>query len=70
VARDGAPRYEPPDAFAAPRFTGVRTFGRCPVADGPEGVGVAVLRPAQPTAVAAANVAFELLTLDVLGHAA
>jgi agmatinase len=43
VARDGAPRYEPPDAFAAPRFTGVRTFGRCPVADGPDGVDVAVL---------------------------
>ncbi len=43
VARDGAPRYEPPDAFAAPRFTGVRTFGRCPLADGPEGVDVAVL---------------------------
>lgn len=43
MARDGAPRYEPPDAFAAPRFTGVRTFGRCPVADGPDGVDVAVL---------------------------
>jgi len=43
VARDGAPRYEPPDAFAAPRYTGVRTFGRCPLADGPEGVDVAVL---------------------------
>lgn len=43
MARDGAPRYEPPDAFQAPRFTGVRTFGRCPVADGPDGVDVAVL---------------------------
>ena len=43
MARDGAPRYEPPDAFAAPRFTGVRTFGRCPIADGPEGVDVGVL---------------------------
>ncbi len=43
MARDGAPRYEPPDAFAAPRYAGVRTFGRCPVADGPEGVDVAVL---------------------------
>jgi agmatinase len=41
-APDG-PRYEPPDAFAAPRYTGVRTFGRCPLADGPEGVDVAVL---------------------------
>lgn len=43
MARDGAPRYEPPDAFAAPRFTGVRTFARCPLADGPDGVDVAVL---------------------------
>ena len=43
MARDGAPRYEPPDAFAAPRYTGVRTFGRCPLADDPEGVDVAVL---------------------------
>ncbi|HWQ24141.1 MAG TPA: agmatinase [Gaiellaceae bacterium] len=38
-----APRYEPPDAFAAPRYTGPRTFARCPLADGPEGVDVAVL---------------------------
>ena len=43
MARDGAPRYEPPDALAAPRYTGVRTFGRCPAADGPDGVDVAVL---------------------------
>lgn len=41
-AREG-PRYEPPDAFAAPRYTGPRTFARCPLADGPEGVDVAVL---------------------------
>jgi len=37
------PRYEPPDAFAAPRFAGVRTFGRSPVATDAEGVDVAVL---------------------------
>ena len=43
MARHDAPRYEPPDAFAAPRYTGVRTFGRCPLADGPDGVDVAVL---------------------------
>ena len=43
MARDGAPRYEPPDAFTTPRYAGVRTFGRCPLADGPEDVDVAVL---------------------------
>jgi agmatinase len=43
VASDDAPRYEPPDAFAAPRYTGVKTFARCPLADGPDGVDVAVL---------------------------
>jgi agmatinase len=43
VAREDAPRYEPPDAFAAPRYTGVRTFARCPSAESPDGVDVAVL---------------------------
>jgi agmatinase len=43
VPRDDAPRYEPPDAFKAPRYTGVRTFGRCPLAADPDGVDVAVL---------------------------
>ena len=43
MAREDAPRYEPPDAFAAPRYTGVRTFGRCPLVDTPDGVDVAVL---------------------------
>ena len=43
MARDGAPRFEPPDAFAVPRYAGVRTFARCPLVDGPEGVDVAVL---------------------------
>jgi len=43
VARDPAPRYEPSDAFTTPRFAGVRTFGRCPLAEGPEDVDVAVL---------------------------
>ena len=37
------PRYAPPDALAAPRYTGVKTFARCPTTDGPEGVDVAVL---------------------------
>jgi agmatinase len=43
VAGDDAPRYAPPDALTAPRYTGVRTFARCPQAEGPEGVDVAVL---------------------------
>jgi agmatinase len=43
VTSDGRPRYEPFDALAAPRYTGVRTFGRCPLVDDPEGVDVAVL---------------------------
>jgi agmatinase len=43
VARHGAPRYEPPDALERPRFSGVRTFGRSPLASGPEDVDVAVL---------------------------
>jgi agmatinase len=37
------PRYAPPDALKAPRYTGVRTFGRCPHVTDPEGVDVAVL---------------------------
>ena len=43
MASHDAPRYEPPDAFAAPRYTGVKTFARCPLADSPDGVDVAVL---------------------------
>jgi agmatinase len=43
VASDDAPRYEPPDAFAAPRYTGVKTFARCPLVGSPDGVDVAVL---------------------------
>jgi agmatinase len=38
-----SPRYQPPDALTSPRYSGVRTFARCPLADGPEGVDVAVL---------------------------
>jgi agmatinase len=37
------PRYAPPDALKAPRYTGVRTFARCPHVTDPEGVDVAVL---------------------------
>ena len=36
------PRYAPPDALIAPRYTGIKTFGRCPTTDDPEGVDVAV----------------------------
>ena len=37
------PRYAPPDALTAPRYTGIKTFARCPTTDDPEGVDVAVL---------------------------
>ena len=37
------PRYEPSDALVAPRYTGVRTFARCPLVDDPADVDVAVL---------------------------
>ena len=43
MASDDAPRYGPPDAFASPRYTGVKTFARCPLVEGSEGVDVAVL---------------------------
>jgi agmatinase len=32
--------YGPPDASGAPRYTGVRTFARCPLVDSPVGVDV------------------------------
>ena len=38
-----SPRYGPPDAFRAPRYTGVRTFARCPHVRDVEGVDVAVV---------------------------
>jgi agmatinase len=38
-----APRYGPPDASQAPRYTGVRTFARCPHVTDPSGVDVAVI---------------------------
>jgi agmatinase len=37
------PRYGPADASRAPRYTGIRTFARCPHIRDPEGVDVAVL---------------------------
>ncbi|MEA2421046.1 MAG: agmatinase [Thermoleophilaceae bacterium] len=37
------PRYGPPDASGAPRYTGIRTFARCPHVRSPEGVDVAVV---------------------------
>ena len=37
------PPYGPRDALDEPRFTGPRTFGRCPLVTDPTGVGVAVV---------------------------
>ena len=36
----GGPPYGPADASAAPRYTGVRTFARCPFVENPAGVDV------------------------------
>jgi agmatinase len=38
-----SPAYGPPDAAESPRYTGVRTFARCPQVMGTEGVDVAVV---------------------------
>jgi agmatinase len=38
-----SPRYGPPDASAAPRYTGVRTFARCPYVTALQDVDVAVV---------------------------
>lgn len=38
-----APRYGPPDASKAPRYTGVRTFARCPHVRDADGVDLAVV---------------------------
>ncbi|MBA3262143.1 MAG: agmatinase [Thermoleophilaceae bacterium] len=38
-----APRYQPVDALNAPRYTGVRTFARCPAVRATEGVGLAAV---------------------------
>ena len=40
---EDAPRYGPPDALSSPRYSGVKTFARCPLVDDPAGVDVAVL---------------------------
>jgi agmatinase len=37
------PRYGPPDASKAPRYTGVRTFARCPLVQDLDGVDMAVV---------------------------
>ncbi len=39
----GKPRYGPPDASQAPRYTGIRTFARLPHVRDPDGVDVAVV---------------------------
>lgn len=38
-----SPRYGPPDASRAPRYTGIRTFARCPHVRTTEGVDIAVV---------------------------
>ena len=38
-----SPRYGPPDPVEAPRYTGVRTFARCPHVTSLDGVDVAVV---------------------------
>jgi agmatinase len=43
VPTEDPPRYGPPDALTSPRYSGVKTFARCPLVDDPEGVDVAVL---------------------------
>jgi agmatinase len=43
MSTDGAPRYGPPDALHAPRYTGVRTFARLPHVTERDGVDLAVL---------------------------
>jgi agmatinase len=42
VPGEDGPRYAPPDALTAPRYSGIKTFGRCPAAQDPVGVDVAV----------------------------
>jgi agmatinase len=39
----GPPRYHPTDSSVSPRFTGVRTYARCPLSDDWPGADVAVL---------------------------
>jgi agmatinase len=43
AAGAGSPRYGPPDASKAPRYTGIRTFARCPHVRDLDGVDVAVV---------------------------
>jgi agmatinase len=42
VPNADAPRYAPPDALTAPRYSGVKTFARCPLVEDVDGVDVAV----------------------------
>jgi len=43
VPGEDRPRYAPPDGRTAPRYSGIKTFARCPTTLDPEGVDVAVL---------------------------
>ena len=42
-SESGTPRHQPPDASEAPRYTGLRTFARCPHSRDLDGVDVAVV---------------------------
>jgi agmatinase len=43
VPAEDAPPFGPPDALTSPRYSGVKTFARCPLRQTPDGVDVAVL---------------------------
>jgi agmatinase len=42
VPGEAPPRYAPPDGRTAPRYSGIKTFARCPATEDPDGVDVAV----------------------------
>jgi agmatinase len=43
MSGSSSPRYQPTDSSVSPRFTGVRTYARCPLSDDWAGADVAVL---------------------------
>lgn len=55
------PRYQPTDALQSPRFCGVRTFARLPFVTAVE--VLPAYDPTQITALLAANIAYEMLSL-------
>ncbi len=51
MSAEQSPRYQPTDSSVSPRFTGVRTYARCPLSDDWAGADVAVLGVPFDTAV-------------------